>query len=90
MNNEISTAIDETLEKKGIPRITLTAKEAAQYLGCSYWQLLEMVKRHEGPANIRIGKRVLFREETLIAWLNDQEQKSLQTEQQVFGIRGCI
>ena len=71
----VEEAVKEADEKKNWPRATLTAKEASQFLGCSYWQLLEMVKRHEIGA-IHIGKRVLFREKTLIEWMDIQEAKS--------------
>jgi excisionase family DNA binding protein len=74
------------VETKDFTRITLTAKQTAEYIGCSYWQLLEMVKRHEIPA-VHIGKRVLFREETLLNWMEEQETKSLQTEPESYGIR---
>lgn len=39
---------------------TLSAREAAKYIGISYWLILEVVKRKEIPC-IRVGSRVLFR-----------------------------
>lgn len=57
--------------------VTLKAKEAAQYLGCSYWKLLEMVKKGEIP-HIRVGKLVFFRKVTLDQWLGEQEIKSME------------
>lgn len=53
----------------------MTAKEAAQYLGISYWLLLEMTKRHEIPF-ISAGSRKLFRRETLELWLENREKLS--------------
>ncbi len=57
-------------------RSTLTAKEAAKYLGISYWKVLEMAKRGEIP-HIRAGSRVLFRRESLDQWMLEQEQASV-------------
>lgn len=56
-----------------IKRATLKAKEAAGYLGFSYWKLLELVKAGKGPLPIRVGSRLLFRIETLDSWLSQQE-----------------
>ncbi|PWA12080.1 DNA-binding protein [Pueribacillus theae] len=60
-----------------IERQTMTAKEAAQYIGVSYWLILEMAKRGEIPC-IRAGKRVLFRNEALDLWMSGQEMRSMQ------------
>ena len=43
-----------------IKRTTLTAKEAAEYLGISYWLITQLVKRKQIPCS-RVGKRILFR-----------------------------
>ena len=45
-------------------RTTLTAKEAAEYLGISYWLITQLVRRKQIPCS-RVGKRILFREEAL-------------------------
>ncbi|MCL6558881.1 MAG: helix-turn-helix domain-containing protein [Firmicutes bacterium] len=58
-------------------RATVDAKEAAEYIGVSYWLLLEMAKRGEVPC-IRAGRRVLFRVASLDAWMRDQEEKSVR------------
>jgi len=58
-------------------RSTLKAREAAAYLGVSYWLLLEMAKRGEVP-HIRAGRLVLFRKEALDAWMRQQEQLSVR------------
>ncbi len=54
-------------------RSTLRAKEAAKYLGVSYWLILEMAKKREIP-HIRAGSLVLFRRETLDSWMKEQER----------------
>ncbi len=56
-------------------RQTLTAKEAAEYLGISYWLLLELTKRREVPY-IPAGARKLFRRQSLDQWLGEQELKT--------------
>lgn len=58
-------------------RQTLSAREAADYIGISYWLLLEMTKRQEIPF-IAAGSRKLFRCETLDIWLENREKLSIQ------------
>lgn len=55
-------------------RSTLDAKQAADYLGVSYWLILELVKRGEVPV-VRLGSRLLFRMETLDKWMASKEQE---------------
>lgn len=52
---------------------TMTAKQAAQYLGISYWLILELVKKKQIPC-IDLGGRKLFRKETLDKWMGEKEQ----------------
>lgn len=55
-----------------IKRATFTTREAAEYLGISYWLILEMVKRKQiNP--IRAGSRYLFRQSALDEWMARQE-----------------
>ncbi len=54
---------------------TLTAKEAADYIGVSYWSLLEECKRGLVP-HLRFHRRVLFRKESLDQWLLQKEVES--------------
>jgi excisionase family DNA binding protein len=56
---------------------TLKAREAARYLGISYWKILDMAKKSEIP-HVRVGKIVLFRRETLDHWLAQQEAASVK------------
>jgi excisionase family DNA binding protein len=62
---------------RALERSTLKAREAAAYLGVSYWLLLEMAKRGEVP-HIRAGRLVLFRKEALDDWMRQQEQLSVR------------
>jgi len=56
-------------------KATLEAKQAAQYVGCSYWTILELAKKGLVP-HIRVGKRVLFRQSVLDRWMEEQEKLS--------------
>lgn len=56
---------------------TFKAKQAAEYIGISYWKILDMVKKSEIP-HIRVGKLVFFRKETLDQWLGEQEMRSME------------
>ncbi|MBS4032643.1 MAG: helix-turn-helix domain-containing protein [Clostridiales bacterium] len=58
-------------------RTTLTSKEAALYLGISYWLCLELVKRKELPC-IEAGGRKLFRKESLDKWMQTREIESIK------------
>ncbi|WP_088227815.1 helix-turn-helix domain-containing protein [Desulfosporosinus sp. FKB] len=60
-----------------IQRATLSSKEAAEYLGISYWLLLEMVKRKK-ITPIRCGGRYLFRQAGLDAWMTQQEVENFK------------
>ena len=61
---------------ENIKKTTLTAKEAAEYLGISYWLITQLVKRKQIPCS-RIGKRILFRKEALDIYLSKKENDSL-------------
>lgn len=63
-----------------IHRTTLTAKEAADYLGISYWLITQLVKRKQIPCS-RVGKRLLFRKEALDIFLSKKENDSIVVEQ---------
>ncbi len=64
-----------TVEK--IQRTTLTAKEAAEYLGISYWLITQLVKRKQIPCS-RGGRRILFRKDALDVYLSKKENDSLK------------
>lgn len=53
--------------------VTFSAQEAADYLGISYWLILELVKRKQIPCT-DLGRRKLFRKETLDNWMTQREQ----------------
>ena len=59
-----------------IQRITLTMKEAGEYLGISYWLVNQLVRRKQIPC-ARVGGRVLFRVQALDEYLTKMEQESI-------------
>lgn len=63
----------------GPSRVTLTAKEAATYLGISYWLILELVKRGELNC-VKAGGRKLFRQSGLDDWMTRQEAGAARDE----------
>lgn len=58
-------------------RTRLLPQGAAEYIGCRYDKLLQLVRRREIP-HYRIGRRIFFTRETLDLWLDDLEKKSIQ------------
>lgn len=64
---------------KNIRPVTMKAKDAAEYLGISYWLILEMTKQGKIPF-IACGGRKLFRKEALDKWMEEQEQRAIRTE----------
>ncbi len=62
-------------------RITLTAEEAAEWLGMPYSSLLELVRKKKVPC-IRVNRRVFFRRDTLATWLAQCEVESLSNPTQ--------
>lgn len=62
----------------------MKAKDAAMYLGISYWLLLELTKKRELPF-IAAGGRKLFRKESLDLWMANREVQSVQTNPEPAG-----
>ena len=62
-------------------RETITAREAAKYLGISYWKLLQLAKAGKIP-HIRFPGRILFRRKGLDEWLAEQERKSVFSKEE--------
>ncbi|SHF31404.1 DNA binding domain-containing protein, excisionase family, partial [Desulfofundulus australicus DSM 11792] len=60
-------------------RETMTAKEAAEILGVSEWTVYDLARRQMVP-HVKIGRRVLFRRTSILAWLEAQEQASVRRE----------
>lgn len=64
------------MELQKIQRTTLTMKEAAEYLGISYWLINQLVRRKEIPCS-KVGGKFLFRVQILDEYLNSKERESI-------------
>lgn len=64
------------MELQKVQRATLTMKEAAEYLGISYWLINQLVRRKQIPC-ARVGGRVLFRVQALDEYLSKMEKESI-------------
>ena len=64
------------MELPKIQRTTLTMKEAAEYLGVSYWLINQLVRKKQIPCS-KIGVKYLFRVQVLDEYLKNMEQKSI-------------
>lgn len=60
-----------------IERTRMLPNEAAEYIGCGYDKLMQMVRKKEIP-HYRIGRRVFFTKESLVFWIENQERQSVQ------------
>jgi len=64
------------MEQPKVQRTTLTMKEAAEYLGISYWLINQLVRRKEIPCS-KVGGKFLFRVKVLDEYLSSKEQESV-------------
>ena len=64
------------MELQKVQRTTLTMKEAAEYLGISYWLINQLVRRKEIPCS-KVGGKFLFRVPVLDEYLSSKEQESV-------------
>lgn len=64
------------MELQKVQRTTLTMKEAAEYLGVSYWLINQLVRRKEIPCS-KVGGKFLFRVQVLDKYLSNKEQESV-------------
>lgn len=64
------------MELPKIQRTTLTMKEAAEYLGVSYWLINQLVRKKQIPC-AKVGGKYLFRVQALDEYLKNMEQKSI-------------
>ncbi len=64
------------MELQKVQRTTLTMKEAAEYLGVSYWLINQLVRRKEIPCS-KVGGKFLFRVQVLDEYLNSKEKESI-------------
>ena len=64
------------MELQKVQRTTLTMKEAAEYLGISYWLINQLERRKEIPCS-KVGGKFLFRVQVLDEYLSSKEQESV-------------
>ncbi|MFZ5612095.1 MAG: excisionase family DNA-binding protein [Bacillota bacterium] len=61
----------------------MRSKQAAEYIGTSTWFLQKLARENKIPC-IRVSPRlILFRKESLDAWLEQQEQASINKPEPV-------
>ena len=65
------------MESQKVQRTTLTMKEAAEYLGISYWLINQLVRRKEIPCS-KVGGKFLLRVKALEEYLSEKEQASVR------------
>ncbi len=76
LQQEVERSVVSYREKQGL-KTRLLPHEAAEYIGCRYDKLMQMVRQREIPF-YRIGRRVFFIKETLDLWIENQERQSVQ------------
>jgi DNA binding domain protein, excisionase family len=65
------------MELQKVQRTTLTMKEAAEYLGISYWLINQLVRRKQIPCS-KVGGKFLFRIQVLDEYLSRKEKESIK------------
>lgn len=60
-----------------LPRAVMSPRRAAEYLDTTEGTLSQWRHRGEGPPFVRMGRKVVYRVETLDAWLLSLEQRSI-------------
>ena len=64
------------MDLKTVERTTLTMKEAAEYLGISYWLVNQLVRRKQIPCS-KIGGKFFFCLQALDEYLTKKEKDSM-------------
>lgn len=67
---------DDFMEQQKVQRTTLTMKEAAEYLGISYWLINQLVRKKQIPCS-KVGGKFLFRIQALNEYLSTKEKESV-------------
>lgn len=57
-------------------KIVLRPDEAAKYIGCSDYTIRQMVRERRIP-HYRIGVKILFTQNSLDKWIEEQEKRSV-------------
>lgn len=64
------------MQLQKVQRTTLTMREAAEYLGISYWLINQLVRKKQIPC-CKVGGKYLFRVNALDEYLSNMEQQSM-------------
>jgi excisionase family DNA binding protein len=72
---------DESRHRTQSMPVLLTVDDAAELLRTTKRAIYAMIERRQLPGIIRIGRRVLFRADELLHWLNQKSAPSLRSEQ---------
>ena len=67
----------DLVKQRGLPAL-LTSGEVAELLRTTRKAVYSMVARGQLPGVIRLGRRVLFREDALVNWLGQKSSPSLE------------
>lgn len=70
-------------------RKTITAAEAAEYLGLSTEKVYQMVRQGEMPG-VKVGRRVLIDKHSIDRWFSNEEEAQLQERQKNTPVPGRI
>lgn len=70
-------ALGDSARLHGLPAL-LTTGEVAELLRTTRKAVYVMVARRQLPGVIRLGRRVLFREDALLDWLRQRTSPSLE------------
>lgn len=60
------------MKYSSVERSTITVKEVAKYIGISHDMVYKMVRQRQIP-HIRIGSRIIFKIDSIDAWLDELE-----------------
>ncbi|MDO7485484.1 helix-turn-helix domain-containing protein [Peribacillus frigoritolerans] len=63
-------------------RTTLTTKEVADYLGISTGLVYTLVRERKIPS-VKLGRRILFKIDSVDRWLAQQESAALEAGEQI-------
>ena len=64
------------MQLQKVQRTTLTMREAAEYLGISYWLINQLVRKKQIPC-CKVGGKYLFRVQALDEYLSKMEKESI-------------
>ncbi|WP_310877588.1 excisionase family DNA-binding protein [Priestia megaterium] len=63
-------------------RQTMTTLELANFIGVSKDLIYQMVRENKLPF-VRIGRRILFRKEAIVLWMNHEETKNFNMDPKI-------